>query len=180
MQSDRYLFWVDLEMTGLEENLDHIIEIASIVTDSDLNVVAEGPVIAIHQSDDVLDLMDDWNQKTHGESGLIERVRESNISLAEAEEMTYEFLRLWIAKGSSPLCGNSIGTDRRFLKRYMPHIDQYLHYRNVDVSSFKEMIKRWYPDGAMYEKQNTHKALDDIRESIGELKFYRTHYLQQH
>ncbi|OYQ72725.1 oligoribonuclease [Wohlfahrtiimonas sp. G9077] len=180
MQSDRYLFWVDLEMTGLEENLDHIIEIASIVTDSDLNVVAEGPVIAIHQPDDVLELMDDWNQKTHGESGLIERVRQSNISLAEAEEMTYEFLRLWIAKGTSPLCGNSIGTDRRFLKRYMPHIDQYLHYRNVDVSSFKEMIKRWYPNGAMYEKKNTHKALDDIRESIGELKFYRTHYLQQH
>lgn len=176
--SDRYLFWVDLEMTGLDEERDHIIEIASIVTDSDLNVVAEGPVIAIHQPQEVLDLMDDWNQNTHGQSGLIDRIKVSSINLAEAEKMTYDFLSQWIVEKSSPLCGNSIGTDRRFLKKYMPTIDAYLHYRNVDVSSFKEMIKRWYPDGQSYAKQNTHKALDDIRESIEELKFYRENYIK--
>lgn len=176
--SDRYLFWVDLEMTGLDEERDHIIEIASIVTDSDLNVVAEGPVIAIHQPQEILDLMDDWNQNTHGQSGLIDRIKVSGINLAEAEKMTYDFLSQWIVEKSSPLCGNSIGTDRRFLKKYMPTIDAYLHYRNVDVSSFKEMIKRWYPDGQSYAKQNTHKALDDIRESIEELKFYRENYIK--
>ncbi len=178
MQSDRYLFWIDLEMTGLDEARDHIIEIASIVTDSDLNVVAEGPVIAIHQPESVLDLMDEWNQTTHGNSGLIERVRTSEIDLEQAEKMTYAFMSQWIREGSSPLCGNSIGTDRRFLKRYMPTIDSYLHYRNVDVSSFKEMVKRWYPEGEMHQKKNTHKALDDIRESIDELKFYRQNYIR--
>lgn len=176
--SNHYLFWVDLEMTGLDEARDHIIEIASIVTDGDLNIVAEGPVIAIHQSQAVLDLMDDWNQNTHGQSGLIDRVKASTIDLAQAEQMTFEFLSQWIMEKSSPLCGNSIGTDRRFLKKYMPLIDNYLHYRNVDVSSFKEMFKRWYPEGVKYEKQNTHQALDDIRESIGELKFYREHYIK--
>lgn len=176
--SNRYLFWVDLEMTGLDEERDHIIEIASIVTDSDLNIVAEGPVIAIHQPQTVLDLMDDWNQNTHGQSGLIDRIKASDIDLATAETMTYEFLSQWIIEKSSPLCGNSIGTDRRFLKKYMSQIDNYLHYRNVDVSSFKEMIKRWYPEGQSYAKQNTHKALDDIRESIEELKFYRENYIK--
>lgn len=176
--SDRYLFWIDLEMTGLDETRDHIIEIASIVTDSDLNIVAEGPVIAIHQPQAILDLMDDWNQNTHGQSGLIDRVKASAIDLEKAEQMTFEFLSQWVIEKSSPLCGNSIGTDRRFLKKYMPLVDNYLHYRNVDVSSFKEMIKRWYPEGETYAKQNTHQALDDIRESIGELKFYREHYIK--
>lgn len=176
--SDRYLFWVDLEMTGLDETRDHIIEIASIVTDSDLNIVAEGPAIAIYQPQAILDLMDEWNQNTHGQSGLIDRVKASTIDLAKAEQMTCEFLSQWIVENSSPLCGNSIGTDRRFLKKYMPLVDNYLHYRNVDVSSFKEMIKRWYPEGETYAKQNTHQALDDIRESIGELKFYREHYIK--
>lgn len=176
--SDRYLFWVDLEMTGLNEEVDHIIEIASIVTDSDLNVVAEGPVFAIHQPQSVLDLMDEWNQNTHGQSGLIDRVKNSEVDLATAEQKTHEFLSQWVIENSSPLCGNSIGTDRRFIKKYMPKIDNYLHYRNVDVSSFKEMIKRWYPEGASYPKQNTHQALDDIRESIGELKFYRENYIK--
>ena len=176
--SDQYLFWVDLEMTGLNEEIDHIIEIASIVTDGDLNVLAEGPVIAIHQPQSVLDLMDEWNQTTHGQSGLIDRVKQSSVDIAAAEEMTHQFLSQWIVENSSPLCGNSIGTDRRFIKKYMPRIDQYLHYRNVDVSSFKEMIKRWYPDGSSYAKNNTHQALDDIRESIGELKFYREIYMK--
>lgn len=176
--SDRYLFWIDLEMTGLDEVRDHIIEIASIVTDSDLNIMAEGPVIAIHQPQEVLDLMDDWNQNTHGQSGLIDRVKKSEIDLATAEVMTYEFLTQWIVESGSPLCGNSIGTDRRFLKKYMPKVDNYLHYRSVDVSSFKEMMKRWYPEGATYAKKNTHQALDDIRESIEELKFYRENYIK--
>lgn len=178
MPSDRYLFWVDLEMTGLDETVDHIIEIASIVTDSDLNVVAEGPVIAIHQPQSVLDLMDDWNQKTHGESGLVDRIKKSTTNLAMAEAETMTFLTQWITENSSPLCGNSIGTDRRFLKKYMPKINQYLHYRSVDVSSYKEMIKRWYPEGESYQKKNTHKALDDIIESIEELKFYKEHYIR--
>lgn len=172
------LFWLDLEMTGLDENCHHIIEIASLITDENLNLLAEGPVFAIHQPQSILDLMDDWNQTTHGESGLIERIKKSSISIEDAEKETLAFIQKWIPEGKTPLCGNSIGTDRRFLKKYMPNLDNYCHYRNIDVSSFKEVIKRWYPNGPFFEKQNTHKALDDIKESISELQFYKKHFLK--
>lgn len=172
------LFWLDLEMTGLDENSHHIIEIASLITDENLNLLAEGPVFAIHQPQSILDLMDDWNQTTHGESGLIERIKKSSISIEDAEKETLAFIQKWIPEGKTPLCGNSIGTDRRFLKKYMPNLDNYCHYRNIDVSSFKEVIKRWYPNGPFFEKQNTHKALDDIKESISELQFYKKHFLK--
>ncbi len=180
MQHTNHLFWLDLEMTGLDENTHHIIEIASIITDASLNLVAEGPVIAIHHSDTTLNLMDDWNKQTHGESGLINRIKESNYTVKTAETATLSFIQKWIPKGTSPLCGNSIGTDRRFLKKYMPSLNEYCHYRNIDVSSFKEMIKRWYPNDPQYQKRNTHKAMDDIRESIEELRFYRQHYFVNH
>jgi len=173
-QDANALVWMDLEMTGLYPDHDRIIEIASIVTDSNLNIVAEGPVIAIHQSTEMLDGMDDWNTTTHTATGLVERVRASNISEQEAELHTIAFLNEHVPKGKSPLCGNSISQDRRFLYRYMPDLQEYMHYRNVDVSSVKELASRWYPDiAAKFEKNNTHRALDDIRESIEELKFYR-------
>ena len=178
MQAESNLLWIDLEMTGLDEDIHHIIEIASIITDKDLNVLAEGPNLAIYQSEEILDLMDDWCQTTHGNSGLTARIRESNVSVQEAMNATIEFAEKWIPAGKSPLCGNSIGTDRRFLKKYMSELDQFCHYRNIDVSSFKEVVKRWYPNVQSYEKQNTHLALDDIRESINELQFIRTHYFQ--
>ncbi len=178
MQNDLNLLWIDLEMTGLDEEIHHIIEIASIVTDKDLNILEEGPTIAISQPNSILDLMDEWCQKTHGESGLVKRVQESTISVHDAMEQTVEFAQKWIPAGKSPLCGNSIGTDRRFLKKYMPQLDQFCHYRNIDVSSFKEVVKRWYDNPLSYEKKNTHKALDDIRESIAELQFIRQHYFK--
>lgn len=176
MQSESNLLWIDLEMTGLDEEIHHIIEIASIVTDKELNLLAEGPNLAIYQPQETLDLMDDWCQTTHGNSGLIERIQNSDVSVYEAMNATIEFAAQWIPAGKSPLCGNSIGTDRRFLKKYMPELDQFCHYRNIDVSSFKEVVKRWYPNPLSYEKKNTHLALDDIRESINELKFIREHY----
>lgn len=178
MQAESNLLWIDLEMTGLDEEIHHIIEIASIVTDKDLNVLAEGPNIAIHQSDEVLALMDDWCTTTHGESGLTARVKASKYSVKEAMEATLEFTQQWIPAGKSPLCGNSIGTDRRFIKKYMPELDQYCHYRNIDVSSFKEVVNRWYNRPKIYEKRGTHLALDDIRESIAELAFIREHYFK--
>jgi oligoribonuclease len=168
------LVWIDLEMTGLEPDVDVIIEIATLVTDSELNILAQGPVIAIHQSDATLAKMDDWNQKHHGESGLIDRVKASQFSEADAVAQTIEFLEKFVPKGASPLCGNSIGQDRRFLNKYMRELEDYFHYRSIDVSTVKELVKRWSPqsmDG--FTKQNTHQALQDIQESIAELQFYR-------
>lgn len=178
MQADSNLLWIDLEMTGLDEDVHHIIEIASIITDKDLNVLAEGPNLAIYQPEEILDLMDEWCQTTHGNSGLTARIRESKVSIDEAMQATIDFTEKWIPSGKSPLCGNSIGTDRRFIKKYMSALDQFCHYRNIDVSSFKEVVKRWYPEAKGYEKQNTHLALDDIRESINELKFIRDNYFK--
>lgn len=178
MQNERNLLWIDLEMTGLDEDVHHIIEIASIITDKDLNILAEGPNLAIHQPEEILALMDDWCQTTHGNSGLTARVQESSVSIEDAMLATIKFTEKWIPAGKSPLCGNSIGTDRRFLKKYMPALDKYCHYRNIDVSSFKEVVKHWYDDAKSYEKKNTHLALDDIRESINELKFIRENYFK--
>ncbi|WP_076415762.1 oligoribonuclease [Shewanella sp. UCD-KL12] len=168
------LIWVDLEMTGLEPNVDRVIEIATIVTDSELNILAEGPVIAIHQTDEQLAVMDDWNQKHHGESGLVERVKASQYSEDDAVAMTIEFISKYVPQGVSPMCGNSIGQDRRFMNKYMPKLEDYFHYRNIDVSTIKELTRRWSPelmDG--FTKQGTHKALVDIQESIAELQYYR-------
>ncbi|WP_394204342.1 oligoribonuclease [Shewanella waksmanii] len=168
------LIWVDLEMTGLDPSVDCVIEIATIVTDSQLNIVAEGPVIAIHQSDEALSVMDDWNIKHHGESGLIERVKASQYSEADAIEQTIAFLSQYVPKGASPMCGNSIGQDRRFMNRHMPELEEYFHYRNIDVSSIKELVKRWQPEVMKgFSKRGTHQALIDIQESIAELQFYR-------
>jgi oligoribonuclease len=168
------LIWIDLEMTGLDCQTDRIIEIATIVTDSQLNLLAEGPMLAIHQSDAVLAAMDDWNQKQHGESGLIARVRASRVDEREAEWRTLEFLSLHVPKGKSPMCGNSICQDRRFLARCMPELEAYFHYRNLDVSTLKELARRWYPERIKaFNKTSTHLALQDIRDSIDELRFYR-------
>lgn len=172
------LAWIDLEMTGLRPEVDRIIEVATIVTDRDLNVLAEGPVIAVHQPPDVLALMDDWNQRTHGASGLLQRVRDSAIGEAEAERRTVEFLSEWLEAGASPMCGNSICQDRRFLARYMPALERHFHYRNLDVSTLKELAKRWAPGVlAGVAKSNSHQALDDVRDSIRELRHYREHLL---
>jgi oligoribonuclease len=168
------LIWIDLEMTGLDTMADHIIEIATIVTDSSLNVVAEGPVLAIHQDDATLARMDEWNRTTHGGTGLLQRVRDSRLTAADAEAQTIEFLARHVASGASPMCGNSICQDRRFLAREMPTLEKFFHYRNLDVSTVKELARRWAPDVlAGVQKASTHLALDDIRESIGELQHYR-------
>ena len=179
MQNPQNLIWIDLEMTGLDPDNDVIIEMATIVTDSQLNVLAEGPVIAVHQSDEVLARMDEWNTRQHGGSGLTQRVRESRISTAEAERLTLEFLEQWVPKGKSPICGNSICQDRRFLYRQMPTLEAYFHYRNLDVSTLKELVARWAPqimEG--FKKGGTHLALDDIRDSIAELRHYREHFIK--
>lgn len=173
MSSDN-LIWIDLEMTGLDPQTDRIIEIATLVTDSQLTILAEGPVLAIHQSDATLATMDDWNQKQHGASGLIARVRASRVDEREAEQRTLEFLSQHAPKGQSPMCGNSICQDRRFLARYMPELEAYFHYRNLDVSTLKELARRWYPERIKgFTKISTHLALQDIRDSIDELRFYR-------
>ncbi|NNJ85220.1 MAG: oligoribonuclease [Gammaproteobacteria bacterium] len=175
-QNTDNLIWLDLEMTGLEPNENYIIEIASIITDSSLNIIGEGPVLAIHQSDEILNGMDKWNTKQHGKSGLVERVRQSTHSAADAERMTLEFVSSYVPAGKSPLCGNSISLDRRFMIRYMPKLEQYFHYRNLDVSTLKELCARWAPNVYKgFKKHNRHLALDDILESIDELKYYRTH-----
>lgn len=173
------LIWIDLEMTGLDTVRDEIIEIATIVTDDDLNILAEGPVLAIKVADTVLNKMDDWNKNQHGQSGLIDRVRRSTVTLADAQTATLEFLAKWVDKGISPMCGNSICQDRRFLARQMPDLEAYFHYRNLDVSSVKELCYRWRPDVAnSYQKGGTHLALDDVRDSIRELRHYREYFFK--
>ncbi len=179
MQNPQNLIWIDLEMTGLDPDRDVIIEMATIVTDSDLNTLAEGPVIAIHQPEEILAGMDEWNTRQHGQSGLTQRVRESTVSMAEAEAQTLAFLEQWVPKRSSPICGNSICQDRRFLYRHMPRLEGYFHYRNLDVSTLKELAARWAPQvRESFKKGNTHLALDDIRESIAELRHYRDHFMK--
>ena len=179
VKARKALIWIDLEMTGLDTVRDEIIEIATIVTDDDLNILAEGPVLAIKVADTVLNNMDDWNKNQHGQSGLIDRVRRSTVTLADAEAATLEFLAKWVDKGISPMCGNSICQDRRFLARQMPDLEAYFHYRNLDVSSVKELCYRWRPDVAnSYQKGGTHLALDDVRDSIRELRHYREHFFK--
>jgi oligoribonuclease len=173
------LIWIDLEMTGLRTDLDSIIEIATVVTDAQLNVLAEGPVFAITTPDQVLAGMDEWNTRQHGASGLVARIRSQGVSLAEAEAGTLEFLRQWVPGGISPMCGNSICQDRRFLARQMPQLERYFHYRNLDVSTLKILMQRWRPElEAGITKTSTHLALDDIRESIEEMRYYRQHLLK--
>src|SRR3954464_75725 len=168
------LIWIDMEMTGLTPDSDRIIEIAMLITDPDLNLLADGPVLAIHQPDEVLDAMDSWNKGTHKKSGLIERVRASRLLEAEAELMALEFLARHVPGNSSPMCGNSICQDRRFLARWMPRLEAYFHYRNLDVSTLKELVRRWKPEVLRgFAKEGKHEALADIRESIEELKYYR-------
>ena len=174
------LIWIDLEMTGLYPETDTILEIATIVTDAQLNQIAEGPVIAVHHSDDVLENMNEWCIKTHRATGLTERVRQSTVDLAEAERLTLEFVKQHVEAVASPMCGNSIGQDRRFLYRYMPDLHDFFHYRNIDVSTLKELARRWKPELLeSYTKKGTHLALEDIRESIEELRHYRQHFIKE-
>jgi oligoribonuclease len=173
-QNEQNLIWLDMEMTGLEPETDRILEIAMIVTDKELNILAEGPVLAIHQTDEVLAGMDEWNTRTHGESGLVARVRASEYDEAKAVAVCLEFMKEWVPARQTPMCGNSIGQDRRFMVRYMPELERYFHYRNIDVSTVKELVRRWKPEILdQFTKTGTHQALDDIRESIAEMQFYR-------
>ncbi len=177
--ADTHLIWIDLEMTGLDTDNDHIIEIATVITDADLNVLAEGPVLAIHQDDEIVAGMDEWNTNQHGKSGLIARVRASHVTEGQAELATLDFLEQWVPRGVSPMCGNSICQDRRFLARWMPRLEAHFHYRNLDVSALKELARRWAPvlaDG--FKKESRHLALDDIRDSIAELRYYRDNFLR--
>ena len=177
--NDQNLVWIDMEMTGLYPDRDRIIEIAVVVTDPQLTVRVEGPVFAVHQADEVLNAMDAWNKGTHGRSGLIDRVKAATISEAQAEEQTIEFLRRFVSKSASPMCGNSICQDRRFLANYMPRLEGFFHYRNLDVSTLKELARRWKPDLLNgFKKAQKHTALADIHESIDELAYYRQHFLQ--
>ncbi|MEI7368490.1 oligoribonuclease [Pectobacterium colocasium] len=179
MVDENNLIWIDLEMTGLNPDRDRIIEIATLVTDANLNVLAEGPVLAVHQSDSQLALMDDWNVRTHGASGLTDRVKASTTDERAAELETLAFLQKWVPAGKSPICGNSIGQDRRFLFRYMPELEAYFHYRYLDVSTLKELARRWKPEILTgFKKQGTHQAMDDIRESLAELSYYRENFLR--
>jgi oligoribonuclease len=173
------LVWVDMEMTGLDPDNDRIIEVAVVVTDSELNVLAEGPVFAIHQSDEVLDKMDAWNKGTHGKSGLIDRVKASTVTEADAEKALIDFLKNFVPAGKSPMCGNSICQDRRFMARGMPKLEAFFHYRNLDVSTLKELCKRWKPEiSTGFKKHQKHTALADIIESIEELRYYREHFIR--
>lgn len=175
-QSANNLIWIDLEMTGLDTDNDVIIEIATIVTDGQLQILAEGPVIAIHQSDELLSNMDEWNTRQHNQSGLVARIKQSEHSAQDAESKTLEFLEKFVPERASPMCGNSICQDRRFLHRLMPRLECFFHYRNFDVSTIKEAVKRWYPNGPEFCKDSSHLAMDDIRDSINEMRFYREHY----
>lgn len=173
------LIWIDLEMTGLDTDQDFIIEIATIVTDRGLNTIEEGPVMAIYQPDSVLEAMDDWNQNQHGQSGLVDRIKKSSMTVEEAEKKTIKFLAKHVPKGASPMCGNTICQDRRFLARLMPELELFFHYRHIDVSTLKELARRWSPEvAAGFEKGGAHLALDDIRDSIRELQYYRQYLLQ--
>jgi oligoribonuclease len=173
------LVWIDMEMTGLDPDNDRIIEVAAVVTDPNLNILAEGPVFAIHQSDATLDKMDAWNKGTHGRSGLIDRVKASTVSEAQAEEQLIAFLKQWVPAGKSPMCGNSICQDRRFMARGMPKLEAFFHYRNLDVSTLKELCRRWKPELASgFKKHQKHTALADIVESIEELRYYREHFIK--
>ncbi len=174
------LIWVDMEMTGLDPDAERIIEVAVVVTDPQLNILAEGPVFAIHQSDELLDGMDAWNKGTHGRSGLIERVKTSTVTETQAEEELIAFLRKYVPKGKSPMCGNTICQDRRFMARGMPKLEAFFHYRNLDVSTLKELCRRWKPELASgFKKHQKHTALADILESIEELKYYREHFIKE-
>ncbi len=177
--SDDNLIWLDMEMSGLNTETDKVLEVATVVTDPNLNIIAEGPVIVIHQSDEILNAMDAWNQSTHSKSGLIEKVKLSSFDEAYAEETTIEFLKKHIAPNKSPMCGNSICQDRRFMAKHMPSLENYFHYRNLDVSVFKELSRRWSPTLYQgFKKSSKHEALSDIYESIEELKYYREHFLK--
>jgi oligoribonuclease len=174
------LVWVDMEMTGLDPDTDRIIEVAVVVTDMQLNVLAEGPVFAIHQSDETLDKMDNWNKGTHGRSGLIDRVKASAVTEADAEKALIEFLKKYVPNGKSPMCGNTICQDRRFMARGMPKLEAFFHYRNLDVSTLKELCRRWKPELVSgFKKAQKHTALADIIESIEELKYYREHFIKE-
>lgn len=172
------LIWIDLEMTGLDTLKDAIIEIATIITNSQLEILAEGPVVAIHQPGNVLDAMDDWNTRQHNGSGLVDRVRASEYDTLQAQQLTLDFVGQYVPANCSPMCGNSICQDRRFLHRLMPELERHFHYRNLDVSTVKELYSRWAPERAQFEKQSAHLALDDVRDSINELRFYREHFFQ--
>ncbi|GEK11595.1 oligoribonuclease [Pseudoalteromonas sp. McH1-7] len=173
------LIWLDLEMTGLEPKTDKILEIATVITDGDLNILAEGPVVAIHQSNELLDGMDEWCTNQHGRSGLTDRCKASKYTEADAIKQTLDFLKEWVPPGASPMCGNSIGQDRRFLNKYMPELEAYFHYRNLDVSTIKELARRWKPEllGEI-KKKSSHLALDDIKDSIMELKVYQEKFFK--
>ena len=178
--NDFNLVWLDMEMTGLDPDTDRIIEVAVVVTDSQLNILGEGPVFAIHQPTEIMDGMDAWNKGTHGRSGLIERVRESSVTEAEAEAALITFLKQYVGSGKSPMCGNTICQDRRFMVRGMPKLEAFFHYRNLDVSTLKELCKRWKPEIASgFKKHQKHTALADIIESIEELRYYRQHFIKE-
>ena len=172
------MVWIDLEMTGLDVTKESIIEIATVVTDGELNILAQGPNLAVHVSDELLAQMDEWNTSHHTSSGLVQRVREQGVSVQEAEAQTLEFLKKWVPKGKAPLCGNSVWNDQKFMEKEMPQLVDYLHYRMIDVSTIKELARRWYPDLDRYKKKGAHLALDDILESIEELKYFRKHVFQ--
>ena len=179
MQNENNLCWLDMEMTGLNPDADRIIEVAMIITDADLNVVAQSEVYVVHQSDEVLNGMDAWNTATHGRTGLTQRVRDSRLTEAEVEEKLLDFISTWIPERTSPMCGNTIHQDRRFMVRYMPKLEAYFHYRNLDVSTLKELARRWHPAVAKgVVKRGSHQALDDILESIEEMRYYREHFLK--
>ena len=179
LQSRNNLIWIDLEMTGLDPSKEKIIEIATLVTDSDLNILAEGPNLIISQAKEILDSMDEWNQNQHGKSGLIEEVIESNITEQAAEIETLDFISKYVGEKISPMCGNTVSHDRRFLSKYMPRLEAYFNYRHIDVSSFKEVAVRWMNEAQVYEKKGSHRALGDIKESVEELKFYKKIFMPE-